>query len=150
MGTSDLASEPNAEREVRTIHGAEYPAGKDIRRALGNWGEQLAAEYLIALGWKIIARNWRCPVGEADLICLEPAAERLPIGVVVEVKCRSGRGFGDPLEAITYAKQKKLRQLAVAWRKAEIAALSDLRVDAVGILKLPGAAPLIRHVRGAA
>ncbi|WP_341729059.1 YraN family protein [Brooklawnia sp.] len=122
----------------------------DNRKQLGGWGEKLAADYLLGLGWLIVERNWRCSVGEADLVCLEPGPGELPAGVIVEVKCRSGTGFGDPLEAITYAKQCRLRQLATCWRRASAPALSELRVDAVGILKLPGAAPLIRHVRGVA
>ena len=83
-------------------------------------------------------------------MCLEPCGGELPAGVIVEVKCRSGTGFGDPLEAITYAKRQRLRQLATSWRRASGTAVSSLRVDAVGILKLPGSAPLIRHVRGVA
>ncbi|NLA28908.1 MAG: YraN family protein [Propionibacterium sp.] len=119
-------------------------------KGLGTWGEKYAADYLVGLGWMVVERNWRCSVGEADLVCLEPGPGELPTGVVVEVKCRSGSGFGDPLEAITYAKQRKLRQIAAVWRQVSGLGLSGLRVDAVGILKLPGVAPLVRHVRGVA
>ena len=122
----------------------------DNRKQLGGWGEDLAADYLMSLGWVVTDRNWRCSVGEIDLACLEPCRGDLPNGVIVEVKCRSGTGFGDPLEAITYAKRQRLRQLATSWRRARGLAISSLRVDAVGILKLPGSAPLIRHVRGVA
>ena len=117
---------------------------------LGRQGEEEAARYLRSLGWTILGRNLRAGKSEIDLACLEPCRGDLPNGVIVEVKCRSGTGFGDPLEAITYAKRQRLRQLATSWRRASGLAISSLRVDAVGILKLPGSAPLIRHVRGVA
>lgn len=115
---------------------------------LGSWGEQLAAQYLSDLGWHLVARNWRCPQGELDLVFTEPIFGRAPVGVVVEVKARSGTGFGDPLEAITDIKQQRLRTLAALWRRDSGLILSGLRVDAVGVLKEPGQAPVLRHLRG--
>lgn len=117
---------------------------------LGSWGEEQTAEYLKALGWQVLERNWRCPSGEIDLVALEPLIGAPPIGVAVEVKCRSGHGFGDPLESITYAKQRRLNQLAAAWRRSYPGELSGLRVDAVGIIRRRGLRPELRHVRGLA
>ena len=68
--------------------------------------------------------------------------------VFCEVKCRSGLGFGDPLEAITYAKVRKLRQLAAEWLAQTGAQPDAIRVDAVGIVLGRGSAPLVRHERG--
>lgn len=116
--------------------------------ALGAWGEELAAEHLLGLGWQLLARNWRCSRGELDLIALEPTVGRAPIGVVVEVKCRSGRDFGDPLEAITWAKRVRLSQLARQWRSTYPGTLAGLRVDAIGIVKTAGLAPELTHLRG--
>ena len=106
----------------------------------------MVAAYLQRRGWRVLARNWRCRLGEIDLVARDPDG----VAVVCEVKARTGLGFGDPLEAITYAKRQRLRQLATSWRRASGLAVSSLRVDAVGILMLPGSAPLIRHVRGVA
>ena len=85
---------------------------------LGAWGEQAAAEYLSGLGWRVVARNWRGDGGELDLVALEPVEGAPPVGVVVEVKCRRGTGFGDPLEAITRQKNSRLRRLAGQWWQA--------------------------------
>ncbi len=119
-------------------------------RNLGSWGEELAAEYLRGLGWHVVARNWRCSLGELDVIGLEPTAEGRLTGVVVEVKCRSGIDYGDPLEAITAQKVRRLRTLAGVWYRDYGLQLSGLRVDAIGISKLRGLAPQLRHVRGLA
>ena len=65
---------------------------------LGRRGEALAAAYLEVRGYRIIDRNWRCAQGEIDLVAT--INERV---VFVEVKTRSGLGYGHPLEAITCA-----------------------------------------------
>ena len=114
------------------------------RGIVGAWGETLAAEFLMKLGWDILERNWRCRAGEIDLVAREPGGRV----VLVEVKTRSGRGFGAPLEAITVAKQAKLRELAHHWRRAHRGA-GPVRVDAVGVLRERDGVE-ITHVRGAA
>lgn len=119
-------------------------------RRLGSWGEQLAAEYLEGLGWQVVARNWRCEIGELDLVALQPICGSLPVAVAVEVKSRSGVGFGDPLESITFAKQRRLNQLAALWRRGFAEPVSGLRVDAIGVVRERGQAPQLRHVRGLA
>lgn len=105
----------------------------------------MAAEYLDGLGWQIIARRWRCSAGELDLVALEPG-ER-PVTVFCEVKCRTGLGYGGPLEAITVAKMAKLRELALIWLR-ENRPGTAIRFDGIGVLMRPGWSPLITHVRG--
>lgn len=117
---------------------------------LGSWGEQWAAEYLERLGWQVVARNWRCPIGELDIVALDPVTQAEPVAVAVEVKCRAGDGFGDPLEAITAGKLARLRRLAVAWKQQSGLRTGGLRVDAIGIVKVRGAGPQLRHVKGVA
>ncbi|MBX9718815.1 MAG: YraN family protein, partial [Microbacteriaceae bacterium] len=63
---------------------------------LGRTGEQLAVEHLTAEGYTILDRNWRCAIGEIDIV-----ARHGETTVVVEVKTRSGLGFGHPLDAVT-------------------------------------------------
>lgn len=120
------------------------------RRSLGEWGEELAADYLTGLGWQVVARNWRCPLGELDLVALEPHPSGGVTGVVVEVKSRAGLGFGVPLESITWAKLARLRRLAGRWRAESGLQLAALRIDGIGIVKQPGRAPQLEHVRGLA
>ena len=82
-------------------------AAKDV---LGRRGEKLAADHLIASGFEIVDRNWRCSQGEIDIIATKNSEL-----VFVEVKTRSSLAFGHPLEAITVAKLARLRRLAAAW-----------------------------------
>lgn len=113
------------------------------RAVVGAWGESQAAVFLERLGWQILERNWRCSAGEIDLVALEPDGTV----VLVEVKTRSGLGYGSPLESITRAKQAKLRELAHWWRRAHRGA-GPIRVDAVGVLRERSGVQ-ITHVRGA-
>ena len=78
------------------------------RGQLGALGEQLAVEHLTSLGLRILARNWRCRYGELDII----AADADRTVVFVEVKTRSGDGFGGLPEAVTPVKVRRLRRLA--------------------------------------
>lgn len=121
-----------------------------MNQSFGSWGEQLAVDHLVGLGWQIIERNWRCPAGELDIIALEPVPGAAPIAVVVEVKARRGTGYGEPLEAITTTKLRRLRRMAAQWREHSQLDLSDLRVDAIGILKPPGQAARLTHLAGVA
>ena len=64
--------------------------------ALGRYGEDVAARHLLSEGFVVLDRNWRCDVGEIDIVARD--GDTL---VVCEVKTRSGTGFGSPLEAVT-------------------------------------------------
>lgn len=118
---------------------------------LGRAGEQLAVDHLTALGWRILARNWRCSIGEIDIVALDGTTT-----VVVEVKTRSGVRFGHPLEAVTPIKLARLRRLAGAWcaeRESACAARAKgVRIDVLGVvIESQGAhtSVSIEHVRQA-
>ena len=96
---------------------------------LGRRGEQLAVEHLTARGYTIIDRNWRCPIGEIDIVARYGAT-----AVVVEVKTRSGVGFGHPLDAVTPRKLARLRRLAGAWCDAHPGQSAILRIDVIGVI----------------
>lgn len=76
-------------------------------RTLGQWGEDRMAEWLQARGWRIAARNFRCRMGEIDLI-----AENGRYLAFVEVKLRKDGSYGTACEAVTLSKQRKLRAAA--------------------------------------
>ncbi len=116
----------------------------DRRRATGVAGEDLAAAYLTRRGWTVLARNWRCRSGEIDIIARDPDG----VLVVCEVKARRGRGYGDPLEAITYAKVRRLRRLAAEWLHEQPDAVGAVRLDAIGILVGADGRSEVNHVRG--
>jgi len=116
------------------------------RQTLGARGEDLAVVELERQGMEILARNWRCRLGEIDIIAAEVAEGRTTV-VFCEVKCRSGLGFGDPLEAITWKKLRTLRSLAAEWMAGHRVAAQAIRLDAVGVVLLRGQAPRLRHVK---
>ena len=112
------------------------------RRETGASGEALAAAYLIARGWTVLARNWRCRTGEIDIIARDPDG----VMVVCEVKTRRGLGYGDPLESITYAKVRRLRELAMEWVRSQEERVGPVRLDAVGVLVDARGLSSVRHV----
>ena len=114
-------------------------AAKD---ALGRRGEAIAARHLVAAGLSIVERNWRCAQGEIDLVARD--GDEL---VFVEVKTRSGVGFGHPLEAITASKLARLRRLAAAWCEAHPGDHDRIRIDAVAVIA-PSLGPIeVEHLR---
>ena len=116
------------------------------RQALGVRGEELATAELRRQGMEILARNWRCKLGEIDIVAAESSGGRLTV-VFCEVKCRSGLGFGDPLEAITWAKLRTLRTLAAEWMAAHAVPAQGIRLDAIGVLLIRGQEPRLTHVK---
>jgi putative endonuclease len=113
---------------------------KDV---LGKSGEQAAADYLESLGFRILDRNWRCASGEIDIVAVERHAL-----VVCEVKSRSGTRYGGPLEAVSRAKQARLRRLAVQWLNAHGVRFEQIRIDVIGLLYEGTGGFTIEHIRG--
>ncbi len=111
--------------------------GRTARR-----GERLAALLLRAKGYRIEARNWRCPLGEIDIVAWHRGTL-----VFVEVKARTGGRAGSPEEAVTREKQRRLVRLAQAYigRRAEP---PPCRFDVVAVSG-HGWLPAVRHLRGA-
>lgn len=116
----------------------------ESRQQIGRRGEDLACAELERQGLEVVARNWRCRHGEIDIVAAEPGGGVL---VFCEVKCRSGLGFGHPLEAITHAKLRTLRQLAAEWLHENRIRARTIRVDAIGVLLEPGREPSLTHVK---
>jgi putative endonuclease len=116
------------------------------KQQVGVRGEELAVAELQRQGMTIVARNWRCSSGEIDIIAVERVRGRTTL-VFCEVKCRTGLGFGHPLEAITWAKIRRLRQLAAEWLAVHESVAGSIRLDAVGVVLLPGQPPELTHVR---
>jgi putative endonuclease len=97
--------------------------------ALGARGERLATAWYESNGYTVVARNWRCDIGEIDLI-----ATRGRELVIAEVKTRASDRFGVPASAVGIAKQRKLRRLAAAWLAAADTRYDEVRFDVVSII----------------
>lgn len=100
------------------------------KQLLGATGETHVARFLEQRGITVLQRNWRIKAGEIDLIARSQSGEI----IFVEVKSRTSKAFGDPLEAITPAKAHRLQQLALAWLSVNGAWGSDFRIDCAGVL----------------
>jgi putative endonuclease len=113
------------------------------RLATGGYGEASAARFLAGQGMVLLDRNWRCELGEIDLVLRDGA-----VLVVCEVKTRASGAFGSPVEAVTPAKLARLRRLAARWVAERQVRVDEVRFDVVGIrLDLTGD-ERFDHVRG--
>ena len=99
------------------------------KRKFGSTGEQLAADYLVKNGFRILDRNYRSGrFGEIDII----AAEKEYI-CFIEVKTRTSDLFGTPAEAVGYSKRQKIRALAWSYLKSRNLGEQNMRFDIVEV-----------------
>ena len=113
------------------------------KQLLGKEGERIAEAFLKKKGYKIVERNYRCVLGELDLIVLDRR-----VLVFVEVKTRTGNGFGTPFEAVELRKQQKMIQAAQYFIAQKGLQQRDSRFDVVGI-SWPGREPMVEHIENA-
>lgn len=138
----DLGEEPE-ESAVKAPQ--EAPAeGKKRKqthnRDLARRGEEAASRYLEWMGYEILARNWRCNAGEADIIALEGDCIAF-----VEVKTRSNINKGFPEEAVTPEKRARYERIAAQFLRRYPGADLAVRFDVIGILALDDEKMLIKH-----
>ncbi|KHO21479.1 YraN family protein [Mycolicibacterium setense] len=115
------------------------------RAEIGALGEQLASEYLAAQGLRTLARNWRCRYGELDVIAEEVATNTV---VFVEVKTRTGEGFGGLAEAVTAQKLRRIRRLAALWLVEQTSRYAALRIDVIRVRLGHRREPELTHIKG--
>src|SRR5687768_11190950 len=101
-------------------------AASTARQLLGAYGEELAARHLSRQGMTVLDRNWRCDIGEIDLVLRDGSTL-----VICEVKTRSSTAFGTPHEAVTERKVARMRALASCWLRAHRVRPLDVRLDMV-------------------
>lgn len=118
-----------------------------VKQQRGAHGERWAEEILADAGMVVLDRNWRCRDGEIDLVAIDDE-EGTSTVVFCEVKYRTGTGFGQPLEAVTREKVRRLRWLAFRWLAEHQVRADRVRLDAVGVLDRPGRPVEVVHVRG--
>src|SRR5690606_42139047 len=86
-------------------------------------------------GYEILDRNWRCREGEIDIVARDPRSDAIAF---VEVKTRSGTGFGHPSEAVGAVKLERLRRLAGRWLSAHGRRAAEVRTHVVPVPRRPG------------
>ncbi|WP_460353906.1 YraN family protein [Mycobacterium sp. ZZG] len=116
--------------------------GTESRAEIGALGEQLAVEYLQALGLRVLARNWRCRYGELDVIAADGR-----VVVFVEVKTRTTEHFGGVAQAVSPAKVRRLRRLAGLWLATQSERWAAVRVDVITVRVGRRRTPELTHVK---
>ncbi len=115
------------------------------RIQLGAMGEAFAVDHLTRMGLRILGRNWRCRYGELDVIAADEATRTV---VFVEVKTRTGDGYGGLAHAVTPRKVWRLRRLAGLWLAAQDQRWAALRIDVIGVRVGRRSTPEITHLQG--
>ena len=108
---------------------------------LGKWGEDLATAYLEDKGYQIIERDWKS--GHIDLDIIAQEGDTL---VIIEVKTRRNRLFGDPEEAVDYRKRQSLRSAINHYVKSHPRS-RQVRFDIISIVGTIGSKPEIDHIK---
>lgn len=109
------------------------------KRKLGAQKECLAAEYLRSQGMQILEQNFRCRIGEIDVVARD--GDTL---VFAEVKYRKNDHYGSPLEAVNFHKQNTIRKVAEYYLMCNPMVRMTVRFDVIGIL-----GDKIEHIRNA-
>jgi putative endonuclease len=121
---------------------------EDSRRRLGALGEQLAADHLVARGYRVLERNFRTRYGELDLVALEGR-----FLVFCEVKTRLGAPAPfAPLTSVGPRKRAQLRRMAGRWlhERGRGPGAPEARFDVIGIsLDRAGRLLSLDHVENA-
>jgi putative endonuclease len=121
------------------------PAGatKPDNRSTGSRGEEIAASFLGARGYRIIERNFRCKGGELDIVARDPGDRSL---VFVEVKARRDTTYGVPQQAVTPFKQRQISKAALTWLSRNRLHDSQARFDVIAILLEDDGQHSIEHI----
>ena len=113
------------------------------RQAFGEVGERIAERWLRRQGWRVVQRRFRNGRRDIDLV-----VERDGTVAFVEVKARRGAGFGGPVEAVNWRKQRELARSAHVWIDRHGRERESYRFDVIGVL-VDGDRVRVRHVENA-
>jgi putative endonuclease len=118
---------------------AEADPERQVAFRTGISAESRAAALLVAKGFRILARRWRSPVGEIDIV-----ARRRHLLVFMEVKAR--HSLDEAAESVTERQRQRIIAAAEAWIATyPDPSIRDMRFDAM--LVAPGKMP--KHIQGA-
>lgn len=135
----DQQDEQSENQASKDIEGAANQPNMHNKR-LGRLGEDVAARYLVSRGYEIVARNWTCQAGEADIIARDD-----DILVFAEVKTRSSTEKGFPSEAVDSKKRGKYLEIAELFTSRYDAEDLQVRFDVMSLVVTDNAHATIRH-----
>lgn len=114
------------------------------RQRLGKSGEETVAKYLEKNGYKILIKNYRCKLGEIDIIARDG-----PDLVFIEVKTRSGLSYGSPAAAVNRRKQRQISRAAQCYLAEQQLFDSPARFDVISLLSGDSNHQRIDHISNA-
>jgi putative endonuclease len=110
------------------------------RQVVGRWGEEAAAQYLVANGYTLLARNVHSAHGEIDIV-----ASKGGLLVFVEVKTRSSHTFAYPEDSVTRRKQAYMLSAAEEYLQAHPESGETWQFDVIAVEGTPGGKAQIEH-----
>jgi putative endonuclease len=118
--------------EVRVVSDSPEvfpPSVRTDRTSLGRLGEEIAREYLRKNKYNIVDHNFRCPLGEIDIVARKNKAFRF-----IEVKYRRSAEYGLPQDSVIQRKQQRIRNAAVIWlMQRHLPLASEIHFDVLAI-----------------
>ena len=113
-------------------------------RNMGIVGERLAADFMENSGYRILATNFRCPLGEIDIV-----AEKGPLVAIVEVKTRQDEYCGRPAQAVNIRKQRKIADTAMWFLRSKKMDYRPCRFDVIEVIIPKAGKIIINHIEEA-
>lgn len=117
------------------------------QQALGEKGERIAEDYLVARGWRVIDRRFRSGHRDIDLVVERIGGEGRLVAFV-EVKTRVSPAYGGPLGAVHWRKQREMAHAARDWMSRHREGGDSFRFDVIGIVYGSGQAEVV-HIADA-
>lgn len=142
-----LSGRQNGPCRTRRLPDFSKPLSRCSNYEIGAMGEDLAEKYLVRKGWEILARNYRTPMGEADIVAKDPDGEL----VMVEVKSRYVRGtdaLSMPEIAVDFNKQRRYQDIGLFYISTH-AFCDDVRFDVIAVNMMDGHRAQLRHLEAA-
>jgi len=115
----------------------------DYKKRVGNKGESIAEDYLKRKGYEIIHRNYRCRLGEIDIIAKDDDTI-----VFIEVRTKQNRNYGTPQDSVTPMKMDKISKTALSFIQGKNLTGFSYRFDFIAVTYSQGK-PNIEHIENA-
>ncbi|HNX26051.1 MAG TPA: YraN family protein [Phycisphaerae bacterium] len=119
------------------------PTSGECDNISGPRGEKIACRFLRRAGFRILARNYRCPTGEADIIAVDAVADAI---VFVEVKTRKSNAAVEPYSAVNADKKRRMKKIAAYYAQKHPVEDYTIRFDIISIVLPSDGQPKIEHI----